>query len=54
MTDFDKELIEKAENTSRWRYRDIDDLIDMAETKQAREILINIRWTLYDSVHDTL
>lgn len=54
MTDFDKELIEKAENTSRWHYCDIDDLIDMAETKQAREILINIRWTLYDSVHDTL
>ncbi|WP_290302465.1 hypothetical protein [Muribaculum intestinale] len=54
MTDFDKELIKKAENISRWRYRDIDILIHYADTEEARERLTDLRWELYDSVQETL
>lgn len=54
MTDFDKKLIEKAENISRWKYRDIDVLISIADTPEAQERLTNIRWELYDSMHESL
>lgn len=54
MTEFDKKLIEKANNISRWRYRDIDVLISIADTEEARQRLTNIRWDLYDSVQETL
>ena len=37
MTDFDKQLIEKAEKISRWHYRDIDVLISIADTREARD-----------------
>lgn len=54
MTDFDKKLIEKADKFSRWNYRDIDILISIADTDEARERLKIIRWELYDSVQETL
>lgn len=54
MTDFDKKLIEKAEKISRWNYRDIDILVSIADTEEARQHLINLRWDLYDAVHDTI
>jgi len=54
MTDFDKKLIEKAENIRRWDYREIDILIKYADTDEARERLRNLRWELYDSVQETL
>lgn len=54
MTDFDKKLIEKANNISRWNYRYIDVLISIADTAEAKERLTNIRWELYDSVRETL
>lgn len=54
MTDFDKKLIEKANGISRWNYRDIDVLISIADTAEAKERLTNIRWELYDSVQETL
>ena len=54
MTDFDKKLIEKANNISRWNYRDIDVLISIADTAEAKERLTNIRWELYDSVQENL
>ncbi len=54
MTDFDKQLIEKAEKISRWHYRDIDVLISIADTREARDILSNIRECRRDSVQETL
>lgn len=54
MTDFDKTLIAKAERISRWHYRDIDVLISLADSKEARERLTDIRWELYDSMHESL
>lgn len=54
MTDFDKKLIEKANNFRRWDYRYIDVLISIADTDEAKEQLRNIRWELYDSVQETL
>ncbi|MDE5643919.1 MAG: hypothetical protein K2I56_10570 [Muribaculaceae bacterium] len=54
MPDTDKKLIEKASGIRRWDYRDIDELIAMAQTDQARDILTNIRWELYDLVQETL
>lgn len=54
MTDFDKKLIEKASNFRRWDYRNIDVLISIADTEEARKRLTNIRWELYDLVQETL
>ena len=54
MTDFDKKLIEKAEKFSRWDYRKIDILIMIADTKEAKGKLSNIRWELYDLVQETI
>lgn len=54
MTEFDKKLIEKANGFRRWDYRDIDVLISIADTEEARQRLTDIRWALYDSVQDTL
>lgn len=54
MTDFDKKLIEKARKIRRWDYRNVDVLISIADTDEARERLINIRWELYDSVQESL
>lgn len=54
MTDFDKKLIEKANNFRRWDYRNIDVLIAIADTEEARKQLTNIRWELYDLVQETL
>ncbi len=54
MTDFDKKLIEKADKFSRYDYRDIDILIKIADTDEARKRLLDLRWELYDSVQETL
>lgn len=54
MTDFDKKLIEKANGFRRWDWRDIDVLIAIADTDEARQCLTNIRWELYDLVQETL
>lgn len=54
MTEFDKKLIEKANGFRRWDYRDIDVLITIADTEEARQRLTDIRWELYDLVQDTL
>lgn len=54
MTDFDKKLIEKANKFRRWDYRDIDVLISIADSDEARQQLTHIRWELYDLVQETL
>lgn len=54
MTDFDKKLIEKAEKFSRWDYRNIDILVSIADTAEAKERLTEIRWEFCDSVQETL
>ena len=54
MTDFDKKLIEKASRFRIWAYSDIDTLISIADTEEARKQLSNIRWELYDLVQETL
>ena len=54
MTDFDKKLIEKANGFRRWDYRDIDVLISIADTDEARQRLTKIRWELYDLVQESL
>lgn len=54
MTDFDKKLIEKASRINRWRYRDIDILISIADTAEAREQLSIIRSDLRGLVQETL
>lgn len=54
MTDFDKKLIEKANGSRRWDYRNIDVLISIADTEEARKRLADIRWELYDLVQETI
>ena len=39
MTDFDKQLIEKARGIRRWDYRQIDVLVAIADTDEARKRL---------------
>lgn len=54
MPDTDRKLIEKASGFRRWDYRDIDELIAMAQTDEAKDILWSIRCELYDFVQETL
>lgn len=54
MTDFDKKLIEKADSLRRWDYRIIDALAAVADTREARERLCDIRRELYDSILETI
>lgn len=54
MTDFDKKLIEKANNISRWKYRDIDVLISIADTAEAKKRLGIIKLELHDLVLESL
>jgi len=54
MTDFDKKLIEKARTFSRYNYNHVDILAKIADTDEARKLLMDIRWELYDSVLETL
>ena len=44
MTDFDKQLIKKADALCRWDYNDIRVLIDIADTEEARCRLDDIRF----------
>lgn len=53
MTDFDRKLIDKANRTRRWDYRDIDALIAIAETNEARLRLRDIRQELRDLTKET-
>ena len=54
MTDFDRKLIEKANNMRRWDYRDVDVLMNIADTEEARRALSYIRGELYTLVQETL
>lgn len=54
MTEFDKTLIKKANEFSRWDYRKIDELIILAQTEEAVDILANIQLELRDLVYETL
>lgn len=54
MTDFDKKLIEKANQIRRWNYRSIDTLISIADTDEARRRLTDIRQELRDLSEETL
>lgn len=54
MTEHDKQLIIKAEKISRWNYRDVDTLIASADTTEARQRLIAIKYELYDLMHESL
>lgn len=54
MTDFDKTLIEKAGKINRWKYRDIDVLISIADTNEARLRLTDIRWHLKGLMNESL
>lgn len=54
MTDFDKKLIEKAGTINRWNWRDIDILISIADTPEARAHLEDIRGELRNLVQETL
>lgn len=54
MTDFDKKLIEKANGFRRWDWRDIDVLIAVADTEEARGHLADIRHELYELTQETL
>ena len=54
MTDFDKTLIDKAKQISRYHYRDINVLIGIADSNEAREQLAEIRRQKCDSVQETL
>ncbi len=52
MTDFDKKLIAKAEELDHWEYRKIDTLIQIADTKEAKDILNDIYYLLRDCTRD--
>lgn len=54
MTEFDKQLIEKANNLRCWDYRYIDYIVILADTDEARRQLRQIRWELYDLTRETL
>lgn len=54
MTEFDKKLIEKARRISRWHYLDLNALISIADTEEARLCLRDICDDKYDSVQETL
>ncbi len=54
MTEFDKKLIEKARKFRCWDYRDIDILISIAETKEGRQQLADIKYLLYGQRQETL
>ena len=54
MTEFDKKLIEKADTISRWHYRDMDVLISIADTDEAKNRLAELKWELYDCMRESL
>ena len=54
MTEFDKILIEKADTISRYDYRDINVLMNIADTDECRRQLALIKRELYESVLETL
>lgn len=54
MTTFDNQLIAEANEISRFRYTYIDDLIELAETSEARKELQCRKTELYDLLIDTI
>lgn len=54
MTDFDKKLIEKANQMRCWDYRNIDILISIADTEEAKYELSIIRCDLHDLAKGSL
>lgn len=54
MTNNDKELIKRAEETSRWYYFDIINLIKHADTEEAIKRLEEIYFELRDLAHESL
>lgn len=54
MTEFDKQLIEKAKTFNRFRWQDINVLMNIADTKEAIRELKNIKADLYDEVLSTI
>ena len=54
MTDFDKNLIEKANGIRRWDWRQINDLISIAESIEAKTRLLEIQEELRAFVQETL
>lgn len=54
MTDFDKKLVEKALRINRWYYRNINVLISIADTQEARERLTDIMYELRDLRDESL
>lgn len=53
MTEKDKKLIEEAERLVRYDYRQIDDMIKLADTEEARYRLKLLRWEKYDLCVET-
>lgn len=54
MTEFDKQLIQKANHLCRWDYPYIDTMIVIADTDEARRRLAQIRQDLYDLILETI
>lgn len=54
MTDFDHTLIKKAEKFRPWEYIDIDILMKIADTDEARDELLGIRMLLWELMQETL
>lgn len=50
----DQELIDKANELSRWDYADIDDMIPLAQTAETRNHLRRLRYELYDMCLETI
>lgn len=48
MTEFDKQLVEKANKLSCHDYRLVYRLIDLADTPEGRQELLAVYWSLYD------
>lgn len=54
MTKNDEELIAKADQLNRWHWREVDDLIDKADTYQAIQKLREIKYDLKDMAMESL
>lgn len=54
MTEFDKQLIDKAEGINRWKWHYINALMEIADSEEARERLYYIQCNLRDLVEETL
>lgn len=53
MTDFDKKLVEKAKEFSRFDYWQVDTLINIADTEEGAKRLYYVRLELQDLMLET-